>query len=131
MIRITISLKKDSGKISAQGHAGEQYGAPGENLLCCAVTTLIGAMDVNFEGLDGIEVTGHAQSGDVLLEWKRSGGAGMKLANQYAGFFAKAMLALAENYPEEIKLEMNGGTEHDAATGDPVGAGAAGHGNHR
>lgn len=119
MIRITISLKKDSGRICAQGHAGEQYGAPGENLLCCAVTTLLGAMDVNFDGIDEIEVTGHAQSGDVLLEWKRSGadGAGIKLANQYAGFITKAMLALAENYPEGIEIEINGGTENDAETG--------------
>lgn len=103
-IEITPATCKTAGRLKATGHAG---GAPaGQNLLCCAVTTLEGALQANLKASRGIRVYGHARSGDVDLRWAKSdrAGKGLHRARLFAEFVYFALAELEKAHPKELRV---------------------------
>ena len=123
-IEIKPAYRNEPGYIKAQGHAS---GAPaGQNLVCCAVTTLIAALQTNLQDCRDIYVYGHANSGDVDLRWNKCDrhGKGLARARIYTDFVYQGLRGLQRNYPKDIRIRW---TEPEREKGEgydhPRGAG--------
>ena len=101
-IEIMPARGRESGYMSCRGHAGT---APyGQDLVCCAVTTLFDALEANLRSCWDVRVGSRHKPGDLMLTWGKTNrnGSGLNRANQAAGFCSRALKALAEAYPNAV-----------------------------
>lgn len=68
MIRIHASLGKDEAFcLSAEGHAGARRNEYDHDLVCCAVSTLMGTLANSCALIEDVNVVYHANSGNALV----------------------------------------------------------------
>lgn len=102
MVRIQIKPAHGgaSGYLMARGHAGN-------TLLCNTITAIVECMAVNIYGCWDVRLRRKDESGDYDLRWEREckNSRGIERANRAAGFAYNGLKALADEHPENIKVE--------------------------
>lgn len=103
-IEIKPAIRCDSGYISVFGHA--KTAPKGEDLVCCAITTLVDALEANLRSCWDIRVMSQRESGHVRISWIKTDhrGVGINRANIYAGFVENALRELAKAYPAALEV---------------------------
>ena len=102
MVRIQIrpAHGTQGGFLMARGHAGN-------DLICNTITAIVECMAVNIEGCWDVKLRRKDNSGDYDLRWDREcrNSRGLERANRAAGFAYNGLSALAEEYPENVRVE--------------------------
>lgn len=105
-IEIRPAFGATKGRLTAAGHA--ESGKPGEfDPVCCAVTTLIGALQSNLDRCTGVTCKVHSKAGYGLLIWGRQRKAGrcaLNRANSAAGFVYNTLKDLEREHPNALRV---------------------------
>ena len=68
---VEVRFRRDSrdrlSSVVSRGHA--EYGEPGEDVACAAVSALLQAAWVGLTDVAHVTVSGHRRSGDLLMRW--------------------------------------------------------------
>ena len=108
MISITITPAHigngNNGLYRASGHAGE-----GRELICNAVSAIEECLAANLLNTWNVRCERFAGKGSYELRWHKTDrhGKGLHRANLAAGFAYNGLKALAETYPNDIKVTWN------------------------
>lgn len=103
-IEIFPAIRGGAGYLTATGHANQ---APaGQDMVCCAITALIDALEANLRSCWDIRVMSQRESGHVRISWIKTDhrGVGINRANIYAGFVENALRELAKAYPTALEV---------------------------
>ena len=100
-IQYGYNQEKDISYIKVLGHAEN-------NLICNAATAIIECLAANLIVMNGVAVDRKDESGDYLLEWRSKNA----LSDYAASFATIGLIALAEEYPENLQIQK-GEKTHD------------------
>lgn len=100
------------GYLRAEGHA--ETAGNGKDLICAAVSCLIGTLQANLELCWGVGVRSQKRAGFGDVRWFKTDrrGHGMHRANLAAGFAYNGLRALSEVYPGAVQVRwLPGGSD--------------------
>lgn len=117
-IKITPGAYHANGRLTATGHAGAVK--EGFDPVCCAVSALIDGLLANLGGIYGLKVLVRDGNGKLDLSWiqENRDGHAMEMANRSANWAKNALKALAERYPQNVRVVMEKPTAFTARRRD-------------
>jgi len=100
-IEIMPAFRSDGGYLLARGHA-----AQGHELICNTVTAIEDCLAANLANTWHLRVRRTTEKGRYELRWNKADrkGAGLRRANDAAGFAYTGLKALAAQYPEDVHV---------------------------
>lgn len=105
MIKIFASQYKNQAFVlSAQGHAGAERNAQDHDLVCCAVSTLMGTLANSCAQLKQVKTVYRQSSGDALLRVKDVPQDMKMEVNIRFRMALDGLQALAIQYPECVRV---------------------------
>lgn len=104
IISITPAIGGSGGCYRAVGHAGE-----GKDPICTAVTAIEECLAANLECTWNVRTRRSVGNGTYELRWDKTdrAGKGLPRANSAAGFAYNGLKALAQTYPEAVKVQWH------------------------
>jgi uncharacterized protein YsxB (DUF464 family) len=101
-IIITPAHSGQDGSLQATGHAGN-------DLLCNTITAICECLAVNLDQCWDVRLRRRDNPGDYELIWNKDKrtSRGLERANRAAGFAYNGLKALAQAYPEALKVQWN------------------------
>ena len=104
-IEIRPAFGMTPGRLVATGHA--MTAEPGKDLVCCAVTTMIGALQSNLDRCYGVTYKAESKEGYGKLIWgrgRKGKGGALNRANTIAGFVYNTLKDLEKEHPKALRV---------------------------
>lgn len=105
-IIITPAYRDKPGTLVAEGHA-QSAKAGKEDLVCCAITTLMDALTTNLQLCWDVRTETDGKPGRLRIRWSKARARcrGMERANNCAGFVYNALRSIETDYPKNLHVE--------------------------
>lgn len=105
MINIAITIGEDAYMLTADGHANAPRNDKDNDLVCCAVSTIVQTLAFSCAIMEDVCTVYHTSSGHAMVTVTRFDELEGEITSRFQ-MAADGLTALAEQYPECIRLDL-------------------------